>query len=329
MRRVKSLAALLFAAITPFLLAGEGKISGKVYADYFYIFSNHNSSLEGMNGFWFRRINFSYDYRFNSATKIRVRFEAKSRGDFLGSDKIHPYVKDLYLQWKKGNHAIILGISPTPTFHRIEKIWGYRSVEKTPLDLYKMAHSRGTGIALVGKLMRGKFYYHLMFSNGEGLKSEINKQKKVMAALGFSPAKKVYFEVYGDYEAGPLPNSAAFTLQGFASVETKNFAGGMQYSEKTYQEDIKLRVASAFLRFKLGKKLVLLGRADRMMDPNPDAQRIEYLPLDPTSPFTLIILGIDYRFSSRISLIPNVEVVTYDDVGNGDTLGKITLYYRW
>ncbi len=328
--KTRALALLMF--LGPFLLpGGNGKISGKVYADYYYMFGNHDPHLEGMNGFWFRRIYFTYDHRFTPTTKIRVRFEANSQGDFLGSDKISPYVKDLYLEWKRGSKTLIVGISPAPTFNKIEEIWGYRSVEKTPLDLYKLGHSRGTGIALLGDFARGKIYYHLMFSNGEGNKSEYNPGKKLMAALGFSPSGNFYFEIYGDYEGNSGPTPHAYTLQGFASATRGKFTAGIQYSEKTYEsgEEIKLRVASAFLKFGLSPKVILLGRVDRMMDPNPYAQKIPYLPMDPTSPFTLFLLGLDYRLSPHISLIPNIEVVNYDSGLPGDLMGKITLYYRW
>ena len=52
-----------------------------------------------------------------------------------------PFVKDAWFKYKFSNQALIIGISPTPTFQIIQKIWGYRPVEKPNLDLKRMASS--------------------------------------------------------------------------------------------------------------------------------------------------------------------------------------------
>lgn len=335
MKRLKSSLMVFMMALVltmPLSLRAQGKISGTVFGDYYYMLSNHNPGIEGMNGMWFRRLYFTYDHKLSSRFKLRVRFEANSEGDFATKDKIAPYIKDLYIQWTKNGHSIILGISPTPTFSKVEKFWGYRSVEKTPLDLYKMAHSRDTGIALKGKFARGKIYYHLMFANGEGNKSEFNKQKKVMGAIGIHPANKLYIEFYSDYEKGPISHTDVYTLQGFIGFSTKRFVLGALYAKQTHQsgeENINLRVMSFTARFNVGKRITLMGRVDRMTDALPFGQKVSYLPLDSSSPFTLVITGIDYKISRAFSIIPNLEFVNYDKLDNKDVMGKITFSYKW
>ncbi len=309
-------------------LAGKGKISGLVYSDYYYFLSNHNQTLKGMNGFWFRRFYFTYDYRFNEKFSLRVRTEAASSGKFL-KDKITPFVKDLYLRWNFSGQSLFAGISPTPTFNRVEYFWGYRSVEKTPLDLYKMAHSRDTGIALRGKLLHGKFYYHLMFANGEGNKSEDKREKKIYGALGLSPAKGLYIEVYGDYARGSVAEGDISTLQGFFGYSFSRGALGVLYARQSYGDGTHIRVASGFVRFNLNRKLAFLARTDRVMDPVPDAYKISYIPMDNTSPFTFFLVGLDWKITGKISLIPNLEMINYDQVSDKDLIGKITLYYKW
>ena len=314
-------------------LAAQGKISGLVFADYYYMLSNHNPGIEGMNGVWFRRIYITYDRKLTSMFKIRVRFEANSSGDFATKEKIIPYVKDLYLQWSKNGHSIILGISPTPTFKQFEKFWGYRSVEKTPLDLYKMASSRDTGLAFKGRLAKRKIYYHLMFANGEGNQSEFNKQKKVLGAVGFYASKNLYIEFYGDYEKGPVSGTDIYTTQGFVGASFKKFSAGILYATQTHQlgeeGNLKLRVASIFARVKIKDSITILGRFDRMMDPLPAGPSISYLPLAPSSPFNLFIAGIDYRVNKNFNIIPNLEFVSYDDIKENDTIAKITFLYMW
>ncbi|MGQ9470697.1 MAG: hypothetical protein ACUVR0_03285 [Candidatus Aminicenantales bacterium] len=59
-------------------------------------------------------------------------------------------------------------------------------MEKTPLDLYQMGDSRDFGIAFRGSIGKKElFSYHIMIGNGEGVKSEVNKEKRFMGAFHF------------------------------------------------------------------------------------------------------------------------------------------------
>ncbi len=321
-------ALLLITIISSPAAAGSGKISGVVFSDYYYFFSSHNQALEGMNGFRFRRIYFTYDYRFNRNLSLRIRTEASSSGSFL-REKITPSMKDLYLRWNFSGQSLYAGISPTPSFNMVEKIWGYRSVERTPLDLYKMASSRDTGIALRGKLLHGVFYYHFMFANGEANLSEDRREKKLYAALGLSPVKGLYIEFYGDFAKGSVPEGDITTLQGFFSYSFSRGALGFLYAKQSYGDGTYIRVASGFARFNLTRKFTLLARADRVMDPVPEAYKISYLPMDNTSPFAFFLAGVDWKITENVSLIPNLEMVSYDQGANKDLAGKLTLYYKW
>jgi len=137
--------ALLWMGFSP-LFAQGGKISGYMFGDYYYVAANHNRDLENQNGFWFRRIYFTYDKGLSEAFAIRFRLEFNSPGDFSTKAKLEPYIKDAYLQWKAPRHSILFGVSPAPTWEVIETVWGYRSVGKTPLDLQKFGDSRDFGM---------------------------------------------------------------------------------------------------------------------------------------------------------------------------------------
>ncbi|MEX1013607.1 MAG: hypothetical protein WDZ80_00415, partial [Candidatus Paceibacterota bacterium] len=39
------------------------RFSGLLYSDYYFILNNHDEDLEGENGFWARRVYFTYDNR--------------------------------------------------------------------------------------------------------------------------------------------------------------------------------------------------------------------------------------------------------------------------
>jgi hypothetical protein len=56
------------------------------------------TSVEGQNGFWFRRLYFTYDYNYSEKFTTRLRLEMNSNGKFAGGDLV-PYVKDAYVKW--------------------------------------------------------------------------------------------------------------------------------------------------------------------------------------------------------------------------------------
>jgi hypothetical protein len=260
-----------------------------------------------------------------------------SAGDFSSKSKLTPVVKDAYLKWKAGRHSVILGISGTPTWGLIEKIWGYRSVEKTPLDLHKYASSRDFGAAFKGSLDQNKkVNYHLMISNGASNGSENNDGKKGMLALSAAVGNGIVVEGYVDYEERP-GDSNRYTLQGFAAYQAKTAKIGVQFAHQNRQttgSDVTLQVASAFATGKLLEKIWGFTRVDRLLDANPDGAKISYIPFEKTAKSTFFVGGIDFRPAKDIHFMPNVEVIRYDETGNGvspdtDIIPRFSFYYKF
>ena len=315
------------------------EFSGYMFGDYYYILKNHNEDLKNENGFWFRRIYLTYDKKLDDAFNVRLRFEMNSKGDFETSDYLITVVKDAYLQYKKGNNSILFGISSTPTFGLIEKIWGYRSVEKTPMDLYKYSSSRDFGLAFKGSLDADKkVRYHLMYANGNSNKSEVGKGKKFMTALSYHFNSGLVLEGYFDIEdrTGGKKRSV---IQGFLGIDMDNFKAGIQYSAQTRRigpntEDQKLKIISFFGRNKLSEDTWAFYRLDMGLDPNPDGDKISYLPVDKTAEFNLIIAGLDISAGKDVHIMPNFEAVIYQENNNGikpgsDLIPRLTFYYKF
>lgn len=336
-RSISIILALLVLSI-PAFSQDSGKISGYMFGDYYYMAGNHDKDLKGRNGFWFRRVYITYDRGLSEQFSIRLRLEMNSAGDFTSKSKLTPFIKDGYLKWKKGNHSIYFGISPTPTWGLVEKVWGYRSVEKTPLDLQKFGSSRDFGIAFKGALdERKRFNYHLQVANGSSTGSEINKGKKVLLSLSGKADNGFVVEGYVDYEARPGKTNR-YTLQGFAGYAIKTFRIGVQFAQQTRQretgDDLKLNIGSLFAVSKLSEKVWGFARVDRVFNPNPDGRKISYLPFDPTAKSTLLIGGLDFRPINGVHLMPNIELVVYDETATGskpdsDILPRFTFYYKF
>lgn len=315
-----------------------GKISGYMFGDYYYVAANHDEVREGKNGFWFRRIYFTYDHGLSENFSIRFRIEMNSAGNFTSNNKLEPFVKDAYLKWKHSRHTIIFGLSSTPTWDVIEKIWGYRAVEKTPLDLQKFGSSRDFGLAFKGSLdSQNRVNYHFMIANGSGTGTENNEGKKLLFSLGAKFTDNFFVEGYADFEERP-GRTNRYTLQGFVAYQREDFRLGVQLAHQTRQtgeglEDLKLQIASVFAAVKLSQQAWSLVRFDRTFDPNSFGNKISYIPFDATAKSNFFLAGVDITPIKNVHIIPNVEAVVYDEVSgerpDTDVIPRITFYYVW
>lgn len=320
------------------LFASDGKISGYMFGDYYYVAAHHDEDLRDKNGFQFRRIYLTYDQALEQGFAIRFRIEMNNAGDFASKSKLTPVVKDAYLKWKHSRHSIIVGISSTPTWVTVEKVWGYRSVEKTPLDLQKLGSSRDFGLAFKGSLdSQKRLTYHFMFANGSSNGSENNAGKKVMLSLGAKLSKNVIVEGYADFEERP-GSSNRTTLQGFAAYQRRNFRIGAQFAHQIRQvgagvDDLKLQIASVFTAVQLSNRTWAFARFDRTFDPNPDGAKISYLPFDASAKSNFFLAGLDFRPIDTVHIMPNIEATFYDKVSgerpDADVIPRITFYYVW
>ena len=79
----------------------------------------------------------------------------------------------------------------------------------------------------------------------------------------------------------------------------------------------------------------VIARVDRMFDPNPDGGRILFIPFDDTAKSTFLLGGVDFAHpEASVHLIPNVEVVMYDENDAGttpdtDVIGRVTFLWEF
>ena len=319
----------------------EGEIKGYMINEYYSVFSHHNRDLEGRHGFWLRRIYFTYNDTITDSVKMRLRLEMNSPGDFKTSSTLNAYVKDAYLNFKLSGQDVKVGIISPPTFDKIESVWGYRSLEKTPLDLYKLRSSRDFGIGMKGSLDSGKTVnYFIMYGNGSSNKAETNKGKIFYGALGFAPADGVYLELYGDYESQPN-DKKYYVYQGFASYSGDWGRFGLQFSNKHYdQGDTSLcyRVLSAFVVANAADKLEIIARYDKNMgdgfEQSFNGSKMAYVPMASNVTSNFIIAALSYQATKNVWIIPNIKAAFYDDPDEGDkpgsdVYGNLTIWFKF
>jgi hypothetical protein len=337
---VLMLCSLASNAVAQVKIGNNGKISGLVFGDYYWIASDHNSDLKGNNGFWIRRIYFTYDQKISKSFSTRFRLEMNSEGNFMNNAKLHPYVKDAYLKWTHNRQNIIAGLSPTPASSFVVSVWGYRSVEKTALVLQKMAGTRSLGLSFKGDIGENDdWHYFFMFGNGGSVKTGLNKDKKFMLSLAYNITDRITIQAYGGWD-DESNRGDIYTTQGFLAYQTKEIHVGILYAHQIQQKTLSgqnnlvLNIASIFASFNIINKIKGLLRVDHLFEANPVGENISYIPFSSQAQSTLLIAGADIKFAPKVHLIPNIETVVYGQTSMGtnpltDVIPKLTLYYNF
>lgn len=348
---------LLPAAMT----VAQSKLSGYMFGDYYYNIARDatgapaNAASSGaapgstaMQAFQFRRIYFTYDNDISQKFASRFRLEA-DQAALTSNAKIGTYVKDAYLRWKNvfGASDLFFGIQPTPSFDASEAAWGYRSVEKTIMDLRGIVASRDLGLSLKGKLTdNGMFNYWLMVANGAGTGNvENDKYKRYYALIQVKPVQNLQATVSVDfaaradfldpYQSGVRVGNGMTTMSGFVGYsEGKLNAGAEGFLQSTangYDNGTALASKNAvglslFGSYNLEADMAIVGRYD-YYDPNTDTNVRAYGDIR-----NYIIAGFAWKPDPNVSVIPNILYETYESAINGTSFAssitaRITLYY--
>ena len=321
---------LLSSPSVAWAVASENKekISGYFFGDYYYVSKSHDGRLEERNGFQYRRVYFTYEKDLSAELSMRFRLEMNGKSfptDRQTTSKLEPYLKHGYLKWKPFGWRtnIYFGLSGTPIWRNVEKVWGYRSVARTVLDLHKMGGSSDFGVGLQGDIdVSKRFSYHLMIANGTGTRAEIDKNKKISFSLAAKPVAGVTLEGYVDLEnAADLGKWS--TVQGFLGYQRERFRFGIQLANQTRQQadadNLSILASSVFGAVQLLEKMVWgFARFDRLFDPNPNAKTIPYIPFDDTARSNMILVGLDWTPTEAVHIMPNLVFVFYDKPDNID-----------
>jgi hypothetical protein len=313
-------------------------ISAYAFGDYYLVLKNHKEAVDGQHGLWLRRVYITYESDISDKLKARARLELNSPGNFSTSAaNITPYLKDAYISFQYAPlHKVTAGIQDSLAFSNIEKFYGYRHLEKTMFDLYKVRSSRDFAIDFSGAFDKDKkFNYSVQFGNYSGNKNETDKYKQVGARFFINVTPKLLVEVNGDVSAVSGVKTS-YLVQGFVGYKDDWGRLGVNYGQEMVREDgkddVDFGVFSAFAVAKLGKKLEAVARYDMSVDPQLYGQG-DFLPIEKGYKSNLAILGLAWNLHPKFQIMPNIKMVSYKE-SNGmkpgsDTYFNITWYYQF
>ncbi|MBN1996865.1 hypothetical protein JW935_04875 [candidate division KSB1 bacterium] len=364
---------MTFTAVVCFLGTAPAevtsKISGVAYGDYYYNLQNHDNQNKDRNAFEFRRLYFTFENNLSADIKIRFRLEAKHE-EYGQKSALNPFVKHAFLEWSNliPAHKLYLGIAETNAFKNAESIWGYRSIEKTIMDLNKISSSADMGIGLKGDL--GKYLHHwLTIMNGTGYSSpEADRYKRFGYALWVTPVKGLTIEGYVDYEnldsQEPQTGRAThknysgakgyYTYKAMVAYEQPTWSIGAEYFAQT---DKKSGISNPEIE---NGALVNYDKSDvthtgysvfgSWITPVPKLKafaRYDYYDVNAENNVytafsdgvltggtddetTLMIAGLDYIPSANVHFMPNIFITGYGSKDTkSDITARITMYYKF
>ena len=316
------------------------RISGLVYGDYYDVLKSHRGEIEGRNGFWLRRVYFTYDHTLSKSFSLRFRLEANSKGDFESTGVNAPYLKDAFLKWAFGVQALSFGLAPTPNIEFIDGFQGYRSLERSPFDLYRWDSSRDLGLLLQGGLGREqRTRYSVQLGNGSGTGSETDASKSVRGQILHRFASGLVLEGYADWQDRPEGRDVS-TLEAVVGWQKARWRASLQYGHQHRRgagpggTDLALDLLSAFAAVQVSPRVTVLGRVDCSFDPVAGGETIDYLPFSDAARSVFGVVGADVTVAKTVHLIPNVEMTTYDEAAEGttphtDVVPRLTLFFSW
>ncbi len=311
------------------------KMSGYSLFDYSYVLDSEDEDAKEVFGAKIRRVYLAYDYALKPNYKARVRVETNDGVNLLTApekSKVGLLVKDAYMQWditadwaKAIRPSLVFGIQGTPAFGNLEeKAWKYRSIEKTHLDLRKIASSRDMGIGAKGKLGDSGVAYQLLVGN-DTTKAETNKEKRVYGVVSYKKSG-VLGEVYAHLRQRPGDESE-FAGKVFGGYDGGDYAAHVSAFSRTKSDigsvagaDQSSIGVSVFGRYAVSDDVEVVARGDFYdgdTDKDNDAK-------------TLLILGAAYRPIAQVAFMPNVLIETPEDSDKASEIAaRLTVHYKF
>lgn len=349
---MKSLLSLLVLCLmaSAFVYAQEasgGKFSGLVFGDYFYktggdaqLFGSASQYAQPLakdfQAFQLRRIYFIYDHTISQ--KFSAQFLIEGNDKALDNGGRHGvFLKTAFLEWKGifSGSNLAIGLVPTPTWSWgvAERIWNYRSLEKTIADFRGFGSASDIGISLRGKIDGdGMLSYIAMIGNGTGQKPENDRYKKYYGELNFKPVKELTVEAYADYEPA-FNDKNVTTMKGVVAYQIPQVTLGVEVAQQIRQKD-----------YANGSDRQPLGISAYVWAPVPGVEKLNAVArYDFFNPDTKIsnagfteqffLIGLDYFPENHIHVMPNLWLNSFSDKSSAgvakdsDVVFRLTFFY--
>lgn len=294
--------------------ADEFKPNGKPVALIFTNFRTAFSDGETMPSFGITRAYLGYEYNFSKEWYAKVILDV---GDpKAGGLQMTAYLKNAYIQYKKGNFSAYFGMISTTQFKVSEKIWGYRYIEKSFQDAYKFNSSADIGFNLDYKFSDA-LSVDFSIINGEGYKL-IQNDDIVRPGLGITakPVKNITARVFADYMGKDVKQSSLAT---FLAYTSNKLVLGAEYNYQWNYDMVDGQDQSGvsfYATVKPTDKIKIFGRFDDLKSTTIEG---ESFPWNVAKDGQLLMAGIEFNPLKGVKLAPNLRYWNESEEGAPNT----------
>jgi len=311
---VKVLSIILFS-----MIFSKGEISGVSYFDYTYDFTEDAINDEG---FSLTRVYLAY----KNDISDDVSFKFQSDIDYNNSP-VNLYLKKAQLDWKSPVGKIMLGMQGMNMFDVTEKTWGFRFIEKSPMDKHKFSSSADMGIGYSGKF--DNLSYNALVTNGSGYKKQENDaykkmsfqlvygEKKLVKKDGFNIGTSVSIEPYTGSDNSE-ENKIVMSFFGGYAGNGLRLGGEFDMHTDSFENQTE-QIAAFYASYKVMDNLEGLLYVD-MYDPNIDVTKDSE---------TYLITGINYYPTKGLIITPNIRMTSFEDGSDSETMFKMNFRFKF
>lgn len=322
MTKIK-LILLIIMLISTNNLFSQAKISSKVFFDYRY-----NSDSEPTNQFELNRVYLTY--KNNLSNKLSYKFITDVGRFNTGKDnRLSVYLKNALLAWKTDFGKFIFGLQGMNMFSVQEHNWGYRFIEKSPMDLFKFASSADLGVGYYNKFSNNVNVSFLV-TNGTGYKkSENDNYKKFSFQIfygnpsisegGFNVGTSLSLESYDFSNLIDTTTENRIVFGGFAGYSNGKFQIGAEYN-LLHESGINLteNILSGYTNIKISNLINAFGRVD-IYDPNTK---------NDNDGLTYFVGGLNFNSGKTLNIAPNIKYKN-PKFGNSEMIYSINFQFKY
>jgi len=228
------------------LFAQSNNWSGVVFYELY--FDNDNSSSFEIN-----RAYLTYETALDEDLKIKLQTDVGRQKNDPDNPHLFVYLKNAKLDWKNGFGTLTFGLQSMNIFKIQEGNWGYRSIEKSAMDLNKWSSSADLGVGWYYKL-GSELHGSLLITNGNGYKKPENDKYKLLSLQLFTGEKNLKqsginaggVATYTHYNAGSVTVGTKSNIGLFGGLATEKLRVGGEFD---YQYDSEVSETFTILSF--------------------------------------------------------------------------------
>lgn len=277
----------------------NGKPLALVFTNFNTAFSNGTTTPSFEN----TRSYLGYEYNFNKEFYAKVVFDVGNPKDGAGHE-LSAYLKNAYVQYKKGNLKAYFGMISTTQFKVSEKLWGNRYMMKSYQDEYKFNSSADLGVNIDYKLA-DFINVDLSVINGEGYK-KVQGDDILRPGIGttIKPIKSVIARIFVDQMGDDVKQKSLATLLAY-STDKFVLAGEYNFQTNYKMVDGQDQYGTSFYAwYKPKTNWKIFARFD---DLNSKKIAGESESWNFEKDGRLILAGIEYSPVKGVKFTPNVR----------------------